>query len=78
MPTYLYETISTHDGPEPERFEFHQSMKDEAFTHHPETGQPIRRVLTGGFGLMKVRSRGFATSPPHSAQGTDCCPGCHD
>jgi predicted nucleic acid-binding Zn ribbon protein len=48
MATYLYETT---DPKKPvRRFEIQQSMKDDALTQHPETGEPIRRVITGGFG----------------------------
>ena len=50
MATYLYETT---DPKKPVRqFEIQQSMKDEPLTAHPETGEAIRRVITGGFGYM--------------------------
>ena len=44
MPIYVYEVIgsSSEDG---ERFEIHQSMKEDALTHHPDNGKPIRRVM---------------------------------
>jgi hypothetical protein len=44
MPLYLYEVISESDAPG-EQFEIFQSMAEAALTKHPETGQPIRRVL---------------------------------
>lgn len=44
MPIYVYEVLR-EDGSEGERFEVQQSMKDPAFTHHPLTGEPVRRVL---------------------------------
>ena len=44
MPIYVYETMP-QDGSEGERFEIQQSMRDDALTHHPETGEPVRRVL---------------------------------
>jgi predicted nucleic acid-binding Zn ribbon protein len=44
MPIYVYEIIN-EDGTPGDRFEIHQSMKDDALRQHPETGQPVRRVL---------------------------------
>ena len=40
MPIYVYELVDTG-----EQFEIHQSMQDAALTKHPETGDPIRRVI---------------------------------
>lgn len=40
MPIYVYEVRSTG-----EQFEVHQSMKDDALTQHPETGEAVRRVI---------------------------------
>ena len=49
MATYIYETT---DPKKPVRqFELQQSMKDAPLTTHPETGEPIRRIITGGFGF---------------------------
>lgn len=50
MPTYEYETIPTKKGQKPKRFEVQQSMKDDPLTKHPETGEPVRRVISGGSG----------------------------
>ncbi len=50
MTTYVYETIPQKAGQKPKKYELRQSMRDAAFTHHPETGEPIKRVLLGGFG----------------------------
>ena len=44
MPTYVYEVIH-EDGAAGERFEVAQKMTDPPLTHHPETGQPVRRVI---------------------------------
>lgn len=73
MPTYVYETVE--GGGELNRFEIRQSIHDAPLKHHPETGAPVRRVISGGLGLLKVRSRG---SHPQSAHASGCCPGCHD
>jgi hypothetical protein len=50
MPTYIYETT---DPKKPvRRFEVRQSMKDAPLTKDPETGEPVRRVISGGLGYM--------------------------
>ncbi len=50
MPTYIYET--TNPKKPVRRFEVRQSMKDAPLTADPETGEPVRRVISGGFGYM--------------------------
>ncbi|CAM4204310.1 FmdB family transcriptional regulator [Deinococcus marmoris] len=40
MPTYLYKNIDTG-----EIYELRQSMRDDAYTAHPETGVQVKRVL---------------------------------
>lgn len=44
VPIYVYETLRA-DGQPGERFEIQQSMRDAALTCHPESGEPVRRVL---------------------------------
>lgn len=46
MPTYEYKR---KDGT---TFEIRQSINDEALTECPETGQPVKRVITGGGGVV--------------------------
>ena len=48
--TYVYETIPKKKGQKPKRFEIEQSMKDDPLTKHPETGEPVKRVISGGSG----------------------------
>jgi len=50
MPTYVYEYIPA-DGGAPERFEVVQGMSEEPLAVHPQTGEPVRRVITGGLGV---------------------------
>ena len=51
MPTYVYETV---DATKPtRRFEIKQSMKDAPLAVHPETGEPVKRVISGGFGMIQ-------------------------
>jgi predicted nucleic acid-binding Zn ribbon protein len=78
MATYLYETIPAKPGEELVTFEVQQSMKDTPLTKHPETGLPVRRVITGGFGF--VSKAGSATAPqrpPSSGRGCGSGCGCH-
>jgi hypothetical protein len=44
MPTYVYELVN-EDGSPGKTFEIVQKMSDEALTHHPETGEPVRRLI---------------------------------
>jgi hypothetical protein len=44
MPIYVYEFIR-EDGQPGEQFELVQSIKDPPLTQHPETGEPIQRVI---------------------------------
>ena len=72
MATYVYETIPRQDGDNPRRFEVVQSMKDAPLTRHPDTGEPVRRVISGGFGFMD--KAGPNSSP--AAVAAACAPGC--
>jgi predicted nucleic acid-binding Zn ribbon protein len=48
MPTYVYETT---DAAKPvRRFEVNQSIHDEPLRVDPETGEVVRRVISGGYG----------------------------
>jgi hypothetical protein len=67
--TYLYETIPSREGEEVKRYEIQQSIHDLALTVHPETGEPIRRVILGGWGLITGKA-----APPSSGGGK-CTPG---
>lgn len=74
MTTYVYETVPAAKGAKVRRYEIRQSMKDAALSRHPETGEAIRRVVSGGFGVMKAGS----TAPRTAGHGHSCgsC-GCH-
>lgn len=73
MPTYVYETIPQYEGDIPKRFEIRQSMKDDALTKHPDSGQPVRRVPIGGTGIMGGGGAGAASS---GGGGGSCGSGC--
>ena len=69
MTTYVYETVPKTPDNAPRYLEIKQSMKDEPLTHDPATGEPIRRVVLGGFGLLSSRP---ADAPPSSSSHS-CC-----
>lgn len=70
MPIYTYETT---DPEKPvRRFEVTQSMKDEALRTDPATGEPVRRVITGGLGVLVP---GGSAGPSVGSCGSGC--GCH-
>ncbi len=48
MPTYVYEVIQ-EDGSGGETFELIQPISAKALSEHPETGQPVRRVIQPPF-----------------------------
>ena len=48
MPVYVYETIPPSHAEQSQRFELRQSMSEPGLTVHPDTGAPVRRVLSGG------------------------------
>lgn len=70
MTTYVYETIPEKAGAAPRRFEVRQSMNDAPLTRHPETGEPVRRVIAGGFGFIAQKA-----APPPQPCGAQC--GCY-
>lgn len=67
MAIYTYETIPASPDEAVHTYELRQSMRDDAFTHHPETGEPIRRVITGGLGIMTSGKGG--SNPPSGGHG---------
>jgi predicted nucleic acid-binding Zn ribbon protein len=69
MATYVYETV---DELPPRQFEMRQSMNDRPLDRDPETGRPVRRIITGGFGLMGVGTAAPDTTP---AAAGSCCRG---
>lgn len=71
MATYVYETIPQRDGEKPRRFEVVQSMKDAPLTRAPGTGERVRRVISGGYGLM-----GMGEKNTPSVSAAPCAAGC--
>lgn len=71
MATYIYETIPQKRGAKPRQFEAQQSMNDAPLTHDPKTGDPVRRVIAGGYGFIAQK----AEPPPPACCGRGDC-GC--
>jgi predicted nucleic acid-binding Zn ribbon protein len=75
MPTYIYETIPQSAGETGKRFEVRQSMSDKPFTHHPDTGVPVKRIISGGTGVM---GGGAPSATPSGGGGCGTSCGCHN
>jgi predicted nucleic acid-binding Zn ribbon protein len=72
--TYLYETIPVQKGEKAKQFEIKQSAKDAPLTKHSETGEPIRRVILGGWGLVTSKANGGGSSKGGCGCGpSGCC-----
>ena len=59
MPIYVYETIDPKKRAR--RFEVKQGIKDKALKADPKTGEPVRRVISGGYGVL-VRGKSIGPS----------------
>ena len=65
MATYVYETIPEKADEKPRRFEVQQKMTDPPLSHDPDSGLPVKRIITGGSGIvthgtsiLSMKSRG--------------------
>lgn len=73
MPIYVYETT---DPNKPVRqFEVKQSMADQPLKSDPATGEPVRRVISGGYGILQ--KGGAPASMPRSGGCAHGSCGCH-
>jgi len=72
MPTYVYQAIRP-DGEPGEQFEVEQPIKDPALTEHPETGEPVERVIqpvfVGGIWTESSMSRRLKDEKKLDKQG---------
>jgi len=66
-------------GKRPVRHEIRQGIKDAPLEHHPETGEPIRRVPAAGVGVItrgKARPSapcGASAAAAARCGGAGCC-----
>jgi predicted nucleic acid-binding Zn ribbon protein len=69
MTTYVYETIPADATEQPKLYELQQGMNEAPLSQHPDTGEPIRRVILGGYGVLKKDD----TSSSGCCGGSGCC-----
>ena len=62
MPTYLYKDLQTG-----EIYELVQSMRDEPYTVHPQTGAAVKRVLARP--AIAFKGSGFYVTDSRSKSG---------
>ena len=70
MPTYIYETMPHDPKQKPRRFEVEQRMSEAALTSDPESGLPVRRIITGGLGFIGAADK---SAPERGACGPGGC-----
>ena len=59
-------------GEKTRRFEIKQGMNEAPLTKHPETGEPIRRVILGGYGILR-KSTGVGSAAACGCGKNGCC-----
>ena len=72
MPTYVYETVPDDLDLEPRRFEVFQRMSDAPLTVDPDSGLPVRRIISGGMGLHLKGLRRSTVVNKKSPAATAC------
>ena len=72
MPTYIYETVPRDPQTAPRRFEIVQGMNDPVLRQDPETGEPVKRVITGGVGIKLRGLKRSTVVNKRSAAATPC------
>jgi hypothetical protein len=70
MPVYVYET--SDDGPR-KVFELYQSIKDAALMSDPESGRPVRRVISGGLEMPRGRTDPVKAPAVRHSNSCACC-----
>lgn len=73
MTTYVYESIPSTSGEKPRYYEIRQAMTEAPLTHHPESGERIRRVVLGGFGVLSSKPGGGGTESSCGCAPGGCC-----
>lgn len=73
MPTYQYETIPMDQQTPPRRFELRQGFSDPVLTTDPDTGVPVRRVISGGMAVMTKSEQSLPEPGPGCGPGSCGC-----
>lgn len=76
MPTYVYETVSD-DPAKVRQFEVEQRMSEKPLEKDPQSGLPVRRVISGGLGFTGVECRSGGQTPPAGGCGAPSCGHAH-
>ncbi len=66
MATYTYQTIPKTKRQKPRIFEVQQKMTDEPLKKDPKTGLPVKRIITGGSGLVTHGASIMSMNPKKS------------
>ena len=73
MSLYVYETVPQKPGAKTRHYEIKQNLGDAPLTTHPETGEPIRRVVLGELGELTLPERKRTVD---ANSGSSCGCGC--
>lgn len=77
MPVYVYRNLNTN-----ETFEIEQRITEAALTHHPETGDPVKRLIQpvgiafkgSGFYVTDSRSGASKSSSANTSSDSSAAP----
>jgi predicted nucleic acid-binding Zn ribbon protein len=72
MPTYTYETVPADPHAAPRRFDVRQGIDEPPLAADPETGEPVRRVISGGLTALTKKSAARVSEPGPTC-GPDTC-----
>lgn len=76
MTTHVYEPTHPKPGETSRHFEMKQATNGGPLTKHPDTGEPIRRVVLGGYGVLSSSPKNSSTQADAGGGccgGTGCC-----
>jgi predicted nucleic acid-binding Zn ribbon protein len=68
MPLYEYETVPQSADTSVQRFSWRQRFSDPPLVRHPDTDEPVRRLITGGSGLLLPSRSGSAAAAALAAE----------
>ena len=73
MTTYVYQTIPSKPDEKVRYFEIRQAMTEAPLMRHPETDEPIRRVVLGGFGVLSSKTGSGSSDASCGCASGSCC-----